>query len=155
MDSGVNSISAVVTTDFVDRFAKDEGSEARHVSLAKWLAAAVGVVVVAGSLLIPLVPGNILAVASKTVNLLTVPIFGLFYFALFSRRASVRGVWIGCVASVLVAAAIAFSGPLTGQPTDPISFQWIAPAALIVNLVVGWTASAIFPDPPAAPRPVN
>jgi len=146
IDSGINSITAVVTTDFVDRFSKGPISENRHVRLAKWIAVVVGVIVVLGSSAVTIVPGNITAVAGKTVNLLTVPIFGLFFFALFVERASTKGVWIGCLSGTAVAAAVAFSGPLTGAETDPISFQWIGPAALVVNVVVGWVASLLLPD---------
>jgi SSS family solute:Na+ symporter len=179
MDSGVNSISAVVTTDFLDRFAGRRIDESAHVRLARWVAVAVGVLVVLGSSVVDLVPGNILAVANKTVNLFAVPIFCLFYFALFVEKASTRGVWVGCVVGTLTAISIAFSGPIltflvetfgvdahsfgvemtttidqsTGvisrHAPDPISFQWIGPAALIVNLAVGWAASRLWPDPKA------
>jgi SSS family solute:Na+ symporter len=151
IDSGINSITAVVTTDFVDRFASNrskEMTERGHVRLARWVAVAVGAIVVVGSSLVSSVPGNILGVTMKTVNLLTVPIFGLFFFALFVKRASIRGVWIGCLCGTLAAAGVAFSGPITGAETDPISFQWINPVALVVNLVVGYTASIILPDKP-------
>jgi hypothetical protein len=76
-------------------------------------------------------------------------------------------VWIGAIASTLVAAIIAFSGPLvswlqlscgiaaetfgvslmekvdevSGETyllaPDPISFQWIGPTSLLVHIVVG------------------
>ncbi len=178
MDSGINSISAVVTTDFVDRFRDKPMDERDHVLLARWLAVAVGVMVVIGSSLIAQVPGNILAVANKTVNLFTVPIFCLFLFALFVPRASRRGVWIGCIAGTVAGALVAFSGPLvtfgvntwdwnpavfgvqmvtsvdpvtgveTARAPDPISFQWISTISLLVNVAVGWVASLLSPDSP-------
>ncbi len=171
MDSGINSISAVVTTDFFDRFRSDPLSEQGHVRLARWLAAIVGLLVVIGSSLIAHVPGNILAVTNKTVNLLTVPIFCLFYFALFVPRATKAGVWAGWLCGTLAAVIVAFSGPLvtfaalkwgvdpahfgvaleqvvdsaTGRTVlrapDPVSFQWISLAALVVNVSVGWVVS--------------
>jgi SSS family solute:Na+ symporter len=171
MDSGINSISAVVSTDFVGRFRESTLDENGHVRLARWLAAGVGVVVLVGSMLIERVPGNILAVTNKTVNLFTVPIFCLFFFALFVPRSTRTGVWLGFAASTAVGALVAFSGPLvtmgvtkwgwhastfgiemittvdpaTGRSTtfapDPISFQWISTISLVVNLLVGWVAS--------------
>ena len=113
------------------------------------------------------VPGNISAVTNKTVNLLTSPIFGLFFFALFVPFARPIAVWSVALLGTLTAAIIAFSGPLvtwlelqwgieaetfgvslqehvdrvTGEvfmlAPDPISFQWIGPVALLVNIVVG------------------
>jgi SSS family solute:Na+ symporter len=175
IDSGVNSITAVVTTDFLERFGWKASSERQHIIRVRLLALAVGTVVVLGSSMMKYVEGNITAVTNKTVNLLTAPIFGLFFFALFVPRARAVHVWIATIASVTLAASIAFSGPLvyflhsqfgldpamlqsaviehvdsvTGTRwntcEDPISFQWIAPAALLSSIAVGLAAIRLFP----------
>ena len=167
IDSGVNSITAVVMTDFLDRFGKQPRTERGHVLVAKLLAFTIGAIVVVGSSFMGVVPGNITAVTNKTVNLLTAPIFGLFFFALFIPFARPVAVWIGAFLGIMTAVVIAFSGPLvtwldlrwgiraetfgvslqekvdkvTGEISllapDPISFQWIPTAALLVNVVVG------------------
>lgn len=145
VDSGVNSITAVVTSDFVDRLRSKPVSEARRVWLARVIAFSVGAIVVGFSSFIGKVPGNITAVTNKTVNLLTVPIFCFFIFALFVKFARPAGVWAGAIAGTLAGGLIAFSGPIFGNDpvtgTDPISFQWIAPVTLVVNLVVGLAVS--------------
>lgn len=158
MDSGVNSITAVVTTDFFDRFGKSPRDEREHVRLARILAFTIGAIVVIGSSQMGRVPGNITAVTQKTSNLLTTPIFGLFFFALFVPFARPVGVWAGALCGTATAATIAFSGPLmmlvewiqnpaagfpTEIPPDPVSFQWIAPVALTVNLTVGSVVSLL------------
>jgi SSS family solute:Na+ symporter len=147
IDSGVNSITAVVTSDFVDRLRSKPVSEARRVLLARVIAFSVGAIVVGFSGFIGKVPGNITAVTNKTVNLLTVPIFCFFIFALFVKFVRPAGVWAGAIAGTLAGGLIAFSGPIFGNDpvtgTDPISFQWIAPVTLAVNLVVGLTVSFI------------
>ena len=80
-----------------------------------------------GSSLIPYIPGNITEMTGKTVNLLTVPIFCLFFFALFVKRSSPVGVWIGWFCGTTVAILVAFSGPIFGfietedGPVDPVS----------------------------------
>jgi solute:Na+ symporter, SSS family len=148
MDSGVNSISAVVTTDFVDRLFKKQMTEQAHIRFARLLAVIVGIIVLFGSMLVDQVPGNIMAVTQKTVNLLTVPIFCLFLFSMFFKRASPVGVWIGWLFGTTVAILIAFSGPIFGYlegGRDPVSFQWITPAALVVNVVIGLIFSTLFP----------
>lgn len=166
VDSGVNSITAVVSTDFIDRFRSKKLSGDHHVLVLRITACVVGVIVVLLSSLVEKVPGNFTAVTNKTVNLLTVPIFCLFFFALFVPFARSAGVLIGAIFGTATAAAIAFSGPLlgvledrygfdpstigstlnpeTGVYTDPISFQWIGLFALIVNLAVGCLASLII-----------
>jgi len=175
MDSGVNSITAVVLTDFFDRFGKAPRDERAHVRTARILAFTIGGIVVLGSSQMGIIPGNITAVTQKTSNLLTTPIFALFFFAMFVPFARPIGVWLGAIAGVTTATVTAFSGPLFGllinhfgvdpdlfgttvrliaDPVsgtaryvaeDPISFQWIAPFALGVNLAVGtlvsWWAS--------------
>ncbi len=176
MDSGVNSITAVVLTDFFDRFGKSPRDERSHVRRARILAFTIGAIVVIGSSQMGLIPGNITAVTQKTSNLLTTPLFCLFFFAMFVPFAKPLAVWLGAICGVTTAACIAFSGPLagllvnrfgvdpwhfgvppqsvtdlsTGVPwvviPDPISFQWIAPVALAVNLGVGTVFSLLLPS---------
>lgn len=149
IDSGVNSITAVVMTDFLDRFGKKPETEKKHLLVARLLALGIGLVVVLLSTSMEHIPGNFMAVTNKTVNLLTVPIALLFFFALWVPFAHAAGVWIATVASVIVAVLIAFSGiffglhPETGG--DPVSFQWISPCALVTGVVVGLVACKLLP----------
>ncbi len=148
VDSGVNSISAVVLTDFAGRARRFPQDEAGRLRLARWLAAGAGGLIVVGSFLMDLIPGNITEVTSKTSNLLTAPIFGLFVFALFLRRVRFLGAVTGTLAGIVAAALVAFSGPIFGfDPAtggDPVSFQWVAATSLVVQVAVGWTVSAVF-----------
>ena len=141
IDSGVNSISAVVTSDFLDRSGWRPRTESGHVRMAQLLALGIGSVVVIGSSFMGHVPGNITAVTAKTTNLLVTPIFALFFFALFVPFARPAGVVVGAVCGTATAALTAFSGPIFGLDPDtgldPVSFMWIGPAALLVNLSSG------------------
>ncbi|HIA61955.1 MAG TPA: sodium-coupled permease [Planctomycetaceae bacterium] len=175
LDSGVNSITAVVMSDFVERLRKNKLSDKHHLKIARLIAIGVGVVVVLGSGLTEYIEGNIIAVTQKSVNLLTTPIFGLFFYAIFAKRVHPAGVWAGTIAGTLTAILTAFSGQIcywlylnhgfdptaiggviaqsiddsTGIPfeycTDPVSFQWIGPFALSANLAVGMTVSYLLP----------
>ncbi|HRX55104.1 MAG TPA: hypothetical protein P5016_11360 [Verrucomicrobiales bacterium] len=151
IDSGVNSITAVVMTDLMERLGWQFTSEGGHVKWAKILALVVGILVVCLSTLAVYVPGNITAVTNKTVNLFTMPLFCLFFFALFSRQASPVGVAIGTLCGMLTAILIGFSGPIfiagfdPKTQHDPVSFQWIAPVTLIVNLTTGYFFSWLIP----------
>ncbi len=145
VDSGVNSISAVVLTDFLGRSRKQPRDDAAQLRLARRLAVATGALIVLGSFLMERVPGNITEVTSKTSNLLTAPIFGLFLFALFLPRVRPSGAWIGTAAGLAAAVLVAFSGPIFGMDPetggDPVSFQWVASVSLLVQVVVGWAVS--------------
>jgi solute:Na+ symporter, SSS family len=161
LDSGVNSITAVVMRDFLDRFGIGPKSDTEHFRLARRLAFGIGAVVVAGSSLMKHVPGNFTAVTGKTVNFFTVPIFCLFVFALVIRFASPVGVWIGTACGITAAGLIAFSGPLfvpgfdPKTMNDPVSFQWMQLAAFLATMAGGCLGSLIFPRRDAAKAPLQ
>ena len=178
IDSGVNSVTAVVMTDFLGRFNWKPTTDKGQVLVARGLAFLIGVTVVLGSSYIGYIPGNITAMTNKTVNLLTSPIFALFFLALFMPRASTAAAWTAAISGTVVAIVIAFSGPLvywlyikygvdpitfgvgfiekvdpvTGTPwttcEDPISFQWIGITALLASLSSAWLVSHFFPRRP-------
>jgi len=165
----------VVMTDFLERFDLKPATEHGQIWFARLLALGIGLFVVFCARYAGAVPGNITAVTSKTVNLLTAPIFTLFVFALFMRRIGTVGAWIGAVFGVMVAACISFSGPLvyllytrfgidpavfnvkiieltnaaTGLPyptcEDPISFQYINPVSLVAGISAGALVGWIWP----------
>ncbi|MEZ6119907.1 MAG: hypothetical protein R3C28_25515 [Pirellulaceae bacterium] len=113
--------------------------------------------------LVDYVQGNIMAITNKDQNLLAVPIFCLFVFALFIPKAKPLGVWIDhwfalpwqypspfrahrlLAAHTLERTAGNLGVELlaNGQSAcqDPISFQWIGPVTLIADLTVGTLVS--------------
>lgn len=144
IDSGVNSITAVVQTDFLDRLGRQPQTEAGHVRFAKVLAFVIGIAIVLGSSVMQYVPGNYLEVTQKTTNLLVTPIFGLFIMALFVPWATAVGTLAGGAVGIAVAALIGFWDVITGGPT--LSFQWISACALTANLAVACLVSALSPQ---------
>ena len=122
IDSGVNSITAVVVTDLLHRRpanadtdvasvpgvaalpdgtasspndppqtnsqpdssvvrsqTNSQNESTNHLATARWMAFAIGAIVVVGSSFMGAIPGNITAVTTKTANLLATPIFALFF----------------------------------------------------------------------------
>ncbi|MBN1912075.1 MAG: sodium:solute symporter [Pirellulales bacterium] len=141
LSSGVNSSCSVLTVDFVDRFRRNRESELDHIKLAKYISVLVGVVVVGLSASVGLVEGNLLELAFKVVNLLTVPLFGLFFMAIFIRWATGPGTLIGAAAGVATVVFINYSEELTG--TRFIGIFWAMPVGLIVQVSVGMVASLL------------
>lgn len=139
MDSGLNSITAVVQTDFIDRNSSMQLSPRKHLWMSRLLSLAIGVVVVTASSLMELVPGNFTEVTQKTTNLLVTPIFGLFFLALFVRFATPIGAICGCLSGIITAVTIGYWDVITGLPA--ISFQWISASALAVNMSMSCTVS--------------
>ncbi len=139
LSSGVNSSCSVIAVDFVDRFRKNrDESELDHVKIAKYISVAVGVIVVALSAGVVFVSGNLLEVTNKVVNLLTAPLFGLFFMAMFVRRANGTGTLVGAAVGIVVVSLINFWKDLTGSG---ISFLWAMPASFIAQIGVGVVVS--------------
>ncbi len=143
IDSGVNSITAVVQTDFLDRVGKRPRTEKGHLRFAKVLAFGIGMVIVTASSLMQHVPGNFLEVTQKTTNLLVTPIFALFFLALFVSFATPLGAVTGCVFGITTAVLVGYWDVITGL--ERLSFQWIGISALAVNLAVACLVSYFGP----------
>jgi solute:Na+ symporter, SSS family len=133
LSSGVNSSCLVITRDFVSRFRKEQIPAIHEVKMAKIISFCIGFIVVLLSLLVGNVKGNFLEVVYKTVNLLTAPLFVPFFMAIFIRRATSAGTFIGTIASVLIATFISFSEEFFGLN---ISFLWIMPSAFLGGVVI-------------------
>lgn len=131
LSSGMNSASAVITTDFMGRLLWKKTSPHESVRLARIASVAIGVVTVLLSMFVGRLAENLLELCIKVVNLLTSPLFVLFFLALFVPWAKPRGGIAATIASVGVAVGIAFF-KLGG-----LEFLWTAPAALVVGIVVG------------------
>ena len=74
IDLGVNSVTAVVMTDFLDRLEWKPATERKHRRTVRVLAIGIGAIVIVLSSVIESIPGNFMTVTNKTVNLLTAPI---------------------------------------------------------------------------------
>jgi solute:Na+ symporter, SSS family len=147
LSAGVNSACSVIKTDFIDRFwrragADSDKSQVRQTRVISFLA---GIFMVLLSLMMGRIEGNIMAVTVRTNHVFVAPLFGLFFMALFVRRATpigtACGAIVGCIVAVLFAywdlitAALVSLG-LLSQASPQLSFQWISLLSLIANLLV-------------------
>ena len=139
VDSGVNSITAVTMSDFLPRLGWRPKSVRATMLFSKLMAGGIGTTVVLASMLVQHVPGNFVGMTSRTANLVVVPLFVLFVFALWVPRATPLAAWLGAAYGLTAATLIAFWDGITGG--EPISFQWMALGALVANLAVGLTLS--------------
>ena len=137
LSSGMNSITAVVTTDFIWRFRRTPLDQAGQVKLARLISLAVGAVAIGLSLVVSQIRGNLMDLCIKVVNLLTSPIFVLFFLAMFVPRARPASAVAATVASVSTAVAIAF------YEVFGIRFMWAGLASLIVGIIVGTLVSLL------------
>lgn len=145
--SGISSSCSVIMVDYIGRFRKTEISEQKNFVLAKTVSWVIGGVVIGMSLVMNAVPGNLLEICYRVVNLLTAPLFVVFALTMFVPWATPCGTWIGTLASIAAACLIAFWEILFGK--KGISFLWIMPGSLAVGLLVGALASLLPIGPQA------
>lgn len=134
VSSGISSIITVLSKDFMATFwPHSQRSDASRLKMAHILAAVVGMVIIAGSQLANIVPGNLIEVCGKTINLFICPMFGLFFLALFVPFATPFGALLGAIYSMAAAILVAYWDVITGGAR--ISFQWISPIAFVTSIV--------------------
>ncbi|MEO9004522.1 MAG: sodium/solute symporter [Ginsengibacter sp.] len=131
MSSGLNSVSSVVSEDLIKRFRKKDSPVPDQLKQVKRLSYITGAVVMALSFFVGEVPGNLLDVIMKVVNLFVAPLFVLFFMALFVPFATERGTFLGGIIAIFTAIAVAF------YEAFGITVLWIMPASLIVGILSG------------------
>ena len=136
IDSGINSITAVVQSDLVDRFRSVKLDDRARIRFSRVLALSIGVVVVfTSSFVLDHVPGNFLEQAKRTFGLLVTPMFLLFVFAIWIPFSTQTGAIVGSLAGFVTSFTVAYWDVLTGL--TPISFQLIFFLPLPIGLLVG------------------
>ena len=153
LSSGMNSASAVITTDLIARFRRAKLTTGEELRLLRWISLIVGCVVVMLSVGVSYVQGNLLELIYKVVNLLTAPLFSLFFLAIFISWATSLGALVGAAAGIVVTILVNYWRELcTGAnrlfdlhlSTEPIiSFLWGTPLSLCIAIVVGMLASLL------------
>lgn len=139
VDSGLNSISAVVVRDFVDRFRVGELNDKYRLGIARMTTVVVGAVVIVASLVIEYVPGNLMLISKRVTGLLMTPLFTLFLVAITMPHIGPRWTNSGAVVGFVVAVLIAFWNPLVENRS--LSVTWIGPCSLAAGIVAAYSFS--------------
>lgn len=158
LSSGLNSAAAVLNRDFpnLGRRLRPEDSPQTAVVRLQLLTGLVAITAVLLSMLNLLFVGNLLERCFKIINLLTAPLFVLFFLALFVRFANAAGAWCGLTTAILTAVLIAYGRELGVPETWRLSFTWMMPASLLMGIATG-TAVSLAGSPAAgsdSPSPV-
>ena len=139
---GINSVIAVANQEFIARFVRaDAQAEAAKIRIARRLSLAIGAAIILGSLGMGRVPGNLVEVSGKTVNVFFYPMFGLFFLALFVRFATATGAILGAVYGLTAGLVVGYWDLLTGLTR--VSFQWIGVTSLLTTLAAGCAFSLV------------
>ena len=137
VDSGINSISAALVTDWYRRLLVPDSDERHYLRTARCLTLVLGVLATVVALFLGQI-GEIWQVATATMGLWAGPLLGMFLLGFFSTRTNSIGVLIGAV--VGLACTIAFK-----QAGGNEFFYAIA--GLFPTLIVGYVASCFGPRP--------
>ncbi len=142
--SGVNSISAALTTDFVRPFLKSP-RERSMLLLARLLTLAAGLVATGAALVMARWKiDSFYLFFNSVLGLFTGGVAGLFVLGIFTRRATAWGSLIGAVAAngVMVAMAITWRNvPANQRPLHGMLYGVIS---LAVSIVIGYVASLLL-----------
>jgi SSS family solute:Na+ symporter len=144
VSSSLNSVSAVLTTDFWQRLSRTERTERQILRMARILTAVVGIFATGAALfLAELNLQNLWDAFNTFIGLAASGLAGLFALGIFSRRANAPGALIGAASSLLVLY-------LVQRHTD-IHFFLYAAIGILTCTSVGYLASFLFKsNPPPA-----
>jgi SSS family solute:Na+ symporter len=149
IDSGINSIATVVTTEIKRG---ETNPTTSHVRQGMWLTLAAGLFITTAAYLLNFMPEKwgIVGAMPRTFNAITAPLGGLFLIGMFLPRAGQRAAIIGALCGLVTSITLGYleqfgnlfvnAGLLTQGP-PAISFTWIMPSALLVTFTVAWFVS--------------
>ena len=114
LDSGMHSVSTVLTNDVVKRF-QPHGSDAVRLRIARGLVIALGAVGTATALWMSRVEvPHFWDLVVTLMGLFGGPLSGLFFLGVFTRGVASRHAWVGVVAAVAAVIWLRFGTPANG-----------------------------------------
>ena len=140
LDSGLNSVSTAVVTDFYARF-HPASTDAVRLRLARWLTAGVGLIATAtAATMVTYEIQSLWDLFMRMLGLLSSGMAGLFAVGMFTRRANGRGALVGALISAVVIYWV--------QTQTAVSFFLYAAIGLLTCFAAGYIASLLLPDHP-------
>lgn len=140
LDSSMNSVSALLITDFYRRF-RPHASDAQRLALGKWLTAAVGFFGTGAALLMATTEiKSVFDMWSQLVALILGGFGGVFALGMFTRRANGWGALLGAVSSIGITAAV--------KAYTDLHFMAYGSVAIIACVAIGYVASLVLPHRP-------
>ena len=146
MDSGINSISTVIVSDFVKPMRKVAAAETKDIMLARVLTIGLGVLATVAAFGASAI-GSIVEAWSRFLSLFAGPILAIFLLGILWKRASFRGWLIGCIVSITLGFIIQ-NEKLYHKFVDypEIHWVWNMPISFLSCLVIGALGSLVLPD---------
>ncbi len=147
LDSGVNSVSAVITVDFYNRLRRGRATDHTSLTFAKVLGLVLGMTATGLAFLVDNIEGNIVEITNKSTSCVVGPLFGLFALGMFTRGCNQAGAIVGAVCGFVAGLLVTFSGQWFDYN---ISFMWIIVSSVGVTVALGYPVSVLAPPPTGA-----
>ena len=148
IDSGINSLSAVVTVDIYQRFFRTDGDDRPALWVAKLVTLLAGLLSVVMAYAMHFLHDehrNLFEVMNKSTGGLPGTLGMIVLAAILLPRCGSATLLAGAAVSMTCGWLITFSAELFGAHWG-ISFMWIIPAGCVSGLLVTAVLTLIFPD---------
>ena len=147
MDSGINSISTVLITDFRSIFQKPGASNDNLLAKAKLVGLFTGLIALLLSYTIGYIPGeNLFDVNYRVSDFIAVPVFLLFLLLFFVKFSTPAGAWSALITGFLAGVFFSYFQQIVelfGYLTQPFSVTLIMPLSTLIGLVMGVVISKL------------
>jgi solute:Na+ symporter, SSS family len=143
IDSGANSISTIVTVDFLRRNRSETSTVQAELKTARILTASMGLVIVAVTVWLHHLSKetNIIDLCQRGFNCFLGPLGGLFVLAMFSRKATSATV----IPAVLVGEAVGICGSYSKDLFGvEFSTHLVVPASWLATILLSHVLSLVF-----------
>lgn len=136
IDSGANSVSTVVTVDFVRRLRSEDVAPESELRIARMLTASMGIVIVALTIVLYHVSKgtDIITLTQKGFNCLLGPLGALFVLGMFSARSTAKSVIPAVLIGELFGICASYSEELFGLS---YSTHLVIPGSWLVTIIAG------------------
>ncbi len=135
MDSGINSITSVLITDFIRPLRAKEHSERHDVRLSRYLTIFLGALATGVAFSITGIE-QILKASNAFLGLFGSPILALFLLGMLTRRGNFRGWLVGMIAGISITAWC--------QQTTDMHWIYYFPLCFIISFGIGTAASLLL-----------
>ena len=142
VDSGLNSLSTVITMDLYKPWFKSgkDMSEHRSLRVARIITVVLGVLATLGAIWISSRQENVLKTVVELASKFIGPITGIFFLGILTRRGNIAGVFAGVAAGLAVSFLVELE-----FIKEQITWLWTAPLSSLSTFVVGYLVSLLIP----------
>ena len=140
VDSGINSISASIITDWYRRLLVRDRDEAHYLASARWTTLVLGVLATTSALFLGQI-GELWQISVALMGFWTGPLLGIFLLGFFTRRANSLGALFGALVGLVCTCWF----QQAGGNEFLYAFVGFVPA-----VVIGYATSLLWPPPDEA-----